>query len=95
MVRCLGSTLGRLVAHHVRPGAAEAGRAHRLVRVDHNVVLRRTVDHIIIVVDDALAVVMLANGQDVPDITGLDRIVAILVHKAEGLGNPALVIGCG
>ena len=63
--------------------------------VDHYMMLGSPPYHIIIVVDYALAVVMLTYRKDVAHVTRLYRIVSIFVHKAESLGDPSLVIGCG
>ena len=84
-----------LVADHVRPGAAQARRAHRLVGVDHDMVLRGLHDGVVVVVDERLAVVILAVRDDLAHVTALHGIVAVLVHQVIGLLHPALVIDGG
>ena len=49
--------------------------------IDHHMVLRRLFHRIEVVVDQRLAVMMLAVRDDVADVTALDGIVAILVHQ--------------
>ena len=86
---------GAFVADHVRPGAAQAGRADGFMGVDHDVVLGRLDDGIVVMVDDRLAVVILAVRDDLADVAALDGVVAILVHEVVGLLHPALVINGG
>ena len=84
-----------LVADHVGPGAAKAGRTHCLVGVHHDMVLGGLDDGVVIVIDERLAVVMLAVRDDISHITALYGIVSVLVHQGVGLLHPALVINCG
>ena len=86
---------GALVADQVRPGAAEARRAHRLMGIDHDVVLRRLLEGEQVVVDQRLAVVMLAVRDDVAHVAALHGIVAVLVHELVSLLHVALVIDGG
>ena len=83
---------GALVAHHVGPGAAQAGGAHGLVTVDHDVVLGSLGHGIVVVVDHPLAVVVLAAGNDVAHIAALDGVVAVAVHQGVGRVEMALVV---
>ena len=72
---------GALVAYHVGPGAAEAGRTHCLMGIHHDVVLCCLNHGIVVVVDEGLAVVMLSIRDDVAHISALYGVVAILIHK--------------
>ena len=85
-------TFGGLVADEVRVGPAQTGRAHRLVGVDHDVVVGCLLDAKHVVVDHRLAVMMLAVRDDVADIAALHRIVTIFIHKIIRLVDPALVV---
>ena len=53
-----------LVADHVGPRAAQSRRTHCLVGVDHDVVLGGLGDGIVVVVDQGLAIVILAIGDN-------------------------------
>ena len=86
---------GTFVADHVGPGAAQSRRAHCLMGIDHDVVLGRLHDGVVIVVDDGLAVVSLAVRQNMTHIAALHRIVAVLVHQVISPFHPSLVIDGG
>ncbi len=81
-----------LVANHIGPGATEARGAHRLVGVDHDVVLGGLNDGVMVVVVDGLGVVALGEGDDGADIAALHGVVAVLVHQVVCLLHPALVV---
>ena len=51
---------GAFAGHQIRIGAAEAGRLDRLVDVEHDVVLGRFFDHVLVMPDHVLAVVPFA-----------------------------------
>ena len=86
------STAGRLVAHEVRVGAAKAGRADCLMGVDHHLVLCSLGHSIEIVVHHPLAVVVFAPREDIPDITALHGIIAVVVHQLVGLLHVPFII---
>ena len=81
-----------LVANHIGPRAAEARGSHRLVGVDHNMMLGSLHDGIVIVVVDGLAVMPFGEGDDGTHVAALHGIVAILIHKVVSLLHPALVV---
>ena len=82
----------RLVADQVGVGAAEARRAHRLVGVDHDLVVGGPADGIEVVVVHPLPVMVLAAGQDVAHVPALDRVVPVFVHQAVGRFHVAFVV---
>ena len=51
---------GAFAGHQIRIGAAQAGRFHRLVDVEHDVVLGGFVDHLLMMPDHVLAIVPFA-----------------------------------
>ena len=81
-----------LVAYEVRIGAAEPRGARGLVGVDHDVVARRLLDAVEVVVVHGLGVVVVAAGDDVADVAGLDGVVAVAVHQGVGVLEVALVV---
>ncbi len=83
------------VADHVGPGATQAGRTHGLVGIDHDMVLGGLHNGVMVVVDEGLAVVVLAVRDDLAHIAALHGIVPILVHEVIGLLHPTLVIDGG
>ena len=85
-------TACRFCTDEVRIGAAKTGRTYHLVSVDHDLVLGSLLDHMHIVVDEGLAVVVLSDREDVAYISALDGVVAIFVHKVEGLVEMTLVV---
>ena len=88
-------THGALVANHVGPGTAKAGRAHRLVGIHHNVVLCSLNHSVMIMVDDGLAVMVLAVRDDIAHVAALDGVVAVLVHELVGLLHVTLIVHGG
>ena len=86
------STSCRLVAYEVRVGPAQTGRTHGLVGIDHDVMTGRFSHCVEVVVYDPLAVMMFAVRKDVSDITALDGIVAIAVHKIVSGFHMTLVV---
>ena len=90
-----GPVLGtqcRFIADKVGVSPCEACRSHRFMGIDHYMMLGRFLYCEKIMVDDGLAVVMLPVRDDIADITALDRIVAVLVHKVVGRFHMTLVI---
>ena len=86
------STAGRLRTDEVRICTAETCRTHHLVAVEHYLVLCSLLHNIHVVVDERLAVVVLADRKDVTYVTALDRVVAILVHEFESLVEVTLIV---
>ena len=80
------------VGDEVRVGPAQTGRAHGFVGIDHNVMLCGLGDAVLVVVDHILAVMMHAFRQNVAYISGLDGIVAVLLHKIVGSFQMTLVV---
>ena len=60
--------------------------------VDHDAVLGSLGDGVVVVVDERLAVVVLAVGDDFAHIAALDGVIAILVHQVVGFFHPALIV---
>ena len=60
--------------------------------IDHDLVLSRLLEGKEVVVDKRLAVVMLAYREDIADITALDGVVTVLVHKVKGLVEMTLIV---
>ena len=60
--------------------------------VDHDSVFRGLLDGIQVVVDEPLAVMVLAAGNDRPDIAAFDGPVAVLPHETVGIVETALVV---
>ena len=81
-----------LAANEVRICTAKTGRANHLVTIEHYLVFSSLLHHIHIVIDERLAVVMLSDRKDITNITALDRIIAILVHKIKSLIEVTLVV---
>ena len=71
----------RLVADEVRIGAAESCGTHCLVGIDHDMVLRRLLNAIEVVVVDPLRIVGLASRHDISDIAGFHGGVVVAVHE--------------
>ena len=69
-----------LIAYHIGPGTAKPGGTDGLVGIYHYVMLRRLFYAVKVMVDYALAVVVLAVGYYPAHITALDSIVAISFH---------------
>ena len=92
-IKCLilGST-GTLVTDHVGPSAAQARGAHSLVGIDHDVMLGGLLNAVLVMIDDPLAIVILATGQDVSHIAALDGVIAQFVHQRVGLLKVALIV---
>src|SRR5690554_7798636 len=93
--RLVLGTAGGLVADEVGPGAAYAGGAYRLVGVDHDPVLGRFLQGVLVVVVDPLAVVVLTARDDVAHVTALDRGVVVAVHQLVGLVEVPLIVAAG
>ena len=81
-----------LVAHKVGPCAADAGGACGFVGIDHYMVFGGFFQDILVVVVGELAVMVLATGNDVAHITGLDGIVSVFVHQVECTVEMTLVV---
>ena|SRR5574344_2258249 len=86
------SSTGTLVAYKVRVGAAETCRADGLMCIHHNVVLCSLFYRVEVVVVHPLAVVMLAERQDISYIAALYSVVTIFVHKVVSGLHVSLVI---
>jgi hypothetical protein len=86
------SSSRRLVAYEVRIGAAETCRAYGLMSIDHDLMLGSLLQCIKIMIDERLAVVVLAYRKDISYISALDGVIAILVHELESLIDMTLVI---
>ena len=71
----------RLVADEVRIGAAEPCGTHCLVGIDHDMVLRRLLNAIEVVVVDPLGVVGLASRHDIAHIARFHGGVVVAVHE--------------
>ena len=87
----LGACSG-LVSYKVRVCAAEAGRADSFMGIDHHFMSGGFGKDILIMIYDGLTVMMFSEREDFSDISGLDGIVAIFVHKVESLVEVTLVI---
>ena len=81
-----------LIAHKVRPGAADAGRTCCLVSIHHDVVLGGSLDDALIVVVHQLTVMVFASRNDVAHISCLHGVIAIPVHQTESVLHVSLVI---
>ena len=85
-------TAGGLVADKVRIGPAQAGRAHGLVGIDHDMVLGGLLYRIQVMVVHPLSVMVLSARDYVTYITALDGIVPVPVHKVVcGIHMPFIV----
>ena len=74
-------SLCRLVADKVGPCAAYTRGTHRLVCIDHDVVLSRLFDTILVVVNHPLGVMMISQWQNVSHVSGLDCGIVVSVHE--------------
>ena len=83
---------GALIANQVGIGAAQAGGAHGFVAVYHQVVLGAQLHAVQEVVHHPLVAVV-AGGEDVAHIAGLDKVVAVVMGKGVGLVHVPLVVG--
>ena len=81
-----------LVAHEVRIGAADARRTRRLMRVNHDVMLRRLLDDIEVMIVHRLRVMVVATRDDVAYIACLHGVITVLVHQFVGLLYVTLVV---
>ena len=82
----------RLVADEVRIGAAEPCRTHCLVGINHDMVLRRLLNAIEVVVVDPLGVVGLASRHDIAHIARFHGGVVVAVHELICRIEMALVV---
>ena len=89
------SSFGGFVAYHVRVGAAQARRTDSLMRIDHDMMLGRLADGVLVMIVHVLAIVVLAARENLAHVTGLDRVIAVLVHEVVGGIHVTLVIPYG
>ena len=85
-------TAGRLVADQVGPRAADTRRTDRLVGVDHDMIVGRLLQRILVVVDHPLTVVVLAAGDDAAHVARLHGVVAVVAHEPIGPVEVTLVV---
>ena len=90
--RLIFRTACRFVADKVGPCTAQAGRTHRLVGIDHNLIVGGLLDCIQIMVDEPLAEVVASGGNYLAYITALHGIVAIVFHKLVGFIHATFVV---
>ena len=86
------SALGALVANQVGIGAAKSGGSHRLMRIDHDMLLGGFLHAIEIVIHHPLTIMVFAARYDVAHITTLDRIVAMINHKLVSTVEMSLIV---
>ena len=84
---------GRFAGQPVGVGAVQAGGAHGLVHVHHDVVVGRVLGGAHVVVHHPLAVVVLAARDDAAHVAGFHGVVAVRLHEAVGGVQAALVVG--
>ena len=82
----------RLLCDEVGVGTAKTGHVDRLVCIDRDLVLSSLLDSVEVVVDHALAVVVLSTGDDIAYVATLDSGVAVVGHELVGLLHVTLVV---
>ena len=74
------SSHSTLITNHIWPSAAQTSWSYSFMSVDHDMMLRRLSNAIMIVVNYRLTVMSFAVRDDFAYITALHRIVTVLVH---------------
>ena len=82
----------RFLCDEVGVGTAKTCHVDRLVCVDRDLVLSSLLDSVEVVIDHALAVVVLSSGDDVAYVATLDGGVAVIDHELVGLLHVTLIV---